>query len=213
MGAAPVVEQGGIAAVAVVDVAGEFEVERAGGEVFEGRVDDVEANLLGSGGPAEGGDLGLVGGVVILVLGAAFVDAGGEAAGFLHVQVVAGVPVLAGGHHGVALVVDGEPVEDLAGELEAEARLADGAGGVGVLVGVDGVGVEAVGSALEGVTDLEVGDEASALAGGSGVRAEDGDAVGVAFDGDFGACAPLLVAGSMVILFSRRGARSGDCSQ
>lgn len=45
MGAAPVVEEGGVTAVAVVDVAGELEVERAAGEVFEGRVDEVDADF------------------------------------------------------------------------------------------------------------------------------------------------------------------------
>lgn len=112
------------------------------------------------------------------MLGVAGVGAGGEAAGFFHVEVGGGVPVFAGGHEGVALVVDGEPVEDVAGELEAEARLADGAGGIGGLMGEDGVGVEAVGSAGEGVADLEVGDEAAFLSGGGGVWAEDGFAVG-----------------------------------
>src|ERR1039458_8022983 len=96
VGAAPVVEQGGIAAIAVVQVAGQLEVERAGGKVLEAGVDDVEADLLAGGEPAEGGDLVLIGGVVVLVLGAAFVDAGGQAARFLHVQVVGRVPVLAG---------------------------------------------------------------------------------------------------------------------
>ena len=101
--AAPVVEQGGIAAIAIVEMAGQFEVERSGGEELERGIDDIEANLLGGGGPAEGGGLELVGGVIVLMLGRGLLDAGGQAARFLHVEVVACVPVGSGRHDAVAL--------------------------------------------------------------------------------------------------------------
>jgi hypothetical protein len=76
VGAAPVVEQGGIAAVAVVEMAGKFKVVRPTGQILHRRVDEVQADVIFGARPAIGGAVELVGTVVVLMFGAAFGNSG-----------------------------------------------------------------------------------------------------------------------------------------
>ncbi len=164
MGGAPVVEDAGGGDWVGIAVAEEFGFSGSAGHVFLAGVDDVEANLLGGGGPSEGGVFGLDGGVDVFV----FTFFLGFGIGF------------------VVLCSRGKPVE-VGVEFGAEAGLGDGGGGIVGGVGEDAVGVGAGVPAGEREAEFNIGDEVTAgLGPRTGAHAA---AIGDAFDGDFGAIA------------------------
>ncbi len=97
--------------------------------------------MLGVAGPAVRRDFELAGGIIVFVFGAAGVDSGGQSAGLFHVQRRAVIPIVAGWHFAIAIIVDRKPIEDLAIKFCAEPAFADLGGGISLGVGEDGVGV------------------------------------------------------------------------
>ncbi len=131
MGSSPVIQEGWVAAGAVVEMAGQFVFGGSTAEVFGAGVDEKETDMAGCARPAEGGNFELISGVIVFVLGLAGINSGGQAASFFHVERGAVVPVVAGGHLVVSVGIDGKPIEDQATEFDAKAALANTAGGVG----------------------------------------------------------------------------------
>ena len=92
-------------------MADQFEFRGAAAEVFGGRVDEIDADVVLGARPAVGRNLVLHGVVAVFVLDGVLVDAGAEDPLFLGVDHDARAPVLRRAFEHVAVGVYGEPIE------------------------------------------------------------------------------------------------------
>ncbi len=186
MGAAPVVEDDRIRVAVIPEMADQFLLGCAAAEVFDGRVDEPDADVVFGAGPSVGGDFVLDGVVAVFMFDGIFVDALAHDPLFLGVNDDAGAPVKGGAGEHVAVGVDGEPVVIAVDEGD-ETAFADAHRPIGGGVGKDGVGVDAAVTAAERGADFDVA--ISSASGSAGCEHE--SAAGDALDGDLGTVAVI----------------------
>src|SRR5213078_3371820 len=97
--------EGGGAAGVDVEVPGQLDLGRPAGEVFNAGVDQPAADAVARAAPPVRGGVGEDCGVVVLVLDPAGHRSGLDPPDLLHVELLAGVPVLAAGEQFVPAVV------------------------------------------------------------------------------------------------------------
>ncbi len=140
--AGPVVEQGAAHMVDQVELLG------AAADIFAGRIDEVDADMVLGRRPAPSLQLVHHRVVAVFMLDRVLVEARGQDALFLGVDDHPGAQVVVTGHQHIAVVVDAQPVEALVHRLQDEAVLAEARRRIGGVVDVFGIGIKAGGSAL-----------------------------------------------------------------
>jgi len=145
----PHIEESWQAARVDVEVAHEFGFGWAATNILERGIDHPKADKMFGAGPTVGGRFREYGGVIVLVLGFAFVNAGRHSAGLFEIQRFAVVPIVAGGHDAVPIFVNGHVIEDIRIELKAIAGLTDGERRISWFVIEDAIDVEPMFSATE----------------------------------------------------------------
>ena len=108
---APVIQDDRVGVVVGVKMADQFHLGGAAAEVFGGRIDEPDADVVLGAGPAVGGNLVLHGVVAVFVLDGILVEAGAQDPLFLGVDDDARAPVLRRAFEHVAVGVHGDPVE------------------------------------------------------------------------------------------------------
>ena len=185
--AAPVIEDDRIGIVVGVEMADQFLFGSAAAQVFDGRVDEPDADVILRARPAISRNFVLDGVVTVFVLDGIFVVAGAQNALLLRVDDDARAPILRRAFEHIAVGVHRNPIEVMV-ELGDIAAFAYAHRAVSRRVGENCVGINAAVTAAHRVADFNV-----AICSASGrARREHHRAAGDAFDGDLRARAAVF---------------------
>src|SRR6185437_4566799 len=158
---------------------------------LHGRIDEPDADMVLRVAPPIGRRAVLHTGVAVLVLDGVLVDALGHDALLLGMHHNAGAPVGGRGLQHVAVLVDRDPVELLADEVDEAVLSASAGSGIAGGMAEDGIGIEAMVAAAQRVAQLDV---AGCAAAWREAREGEGSSADT-FDGDLGALAAVVCDG------------------
>ena len=188
MRAAPVVEDDGVWIAVVAKVTVQFLFGSTATQIFNGRVDEPDTDVIFGAGPAVGGDFVLHRSVAVFVFDRIFVNARAHDALLLGMDDDTGAPIRRSAFKHVSVGIHRDPVKGFAIDMHDVTALAHAHRTVIGRMGKNGIGIDAAVASTEGVTDFDVAISAAA----GRVGCEHDGAAGLAGDGNLGAFAAVL---------------------